>query len=689
MKLAFDTGGTFTDLALLDDAGVVHPHKVLSTPDDPSRAVLHGIDELLAMCGSTGRDVTAIFGATTVVTNAVLERKGAVTALITTDGFQDILRIRTEGRYDLYDLKLQFSEPLVPRQNCFGAKERVSVDGEILLPLDEANIAGLADELKERGIEAIAVCLLHSYRYGDHEARIRTLLQTHLPDISVSLSSVVCPEIREYDRASTTVVNAYTRPLMAGHVKQLEGELAQRGTGQLLWMTSSGGVVPGVVASTLPVRMIESGPAAGVVASGEYARRSGDANLLSFDMGGTTAKLCMLLDGEPRIAPELEVAHAARFRKGSGLPLKIQSVQMIEIGAGGGSIASVGALGLLAVGPRSAAAAPGPACYGLGGEEPTVTDTDLVLGYLAADSFLGGTFTLDRDAAANAIARLAEKLGLSTIRCAAGVHDLVNETMARAAAMHAMDAGVDPRCLSMIAFGGAGPVHAYGVARKLGVKRVICPLGAGVNSALGLLAAPVAVDVASSVPLSLNDCSAERLDAIRTSLVRDATPAIEAAGLSSDPVKYSFSADMRHVGQGYEINIRLPAPDVDEARFKAEVAEAFRKSYLALYGRSVAGPGIAVITWRLRASGPVGEVGSIHAPPRADGKGEALRGHRSVYFSEVGDYLRTPVYDHYVLRPGQVIAGPAIVEQRESTAVIGPSGSATLDARSNLVITLS
>ena len=483
------------------------------------------------------------------------------------------------------------------------------------------------------------------------------------------------------------MVNAYTRPLMAGHVRQLEGELARRETGQLLWMTSSGGVVPGVVASTLPVRMIESGPAAGVVAAGEYARRSGDTNLLSFDMGGTTAKLCMLLDGEPRIAPELEVAHAARFRKGSGLPLKIQSVQMIEIGAGGGSIASVGALGLLAVGPRSAAAAPGPACYGLGGEEPTVTDTDLLLGYLAADSFLGGTFTLDRDAAEKAIDRLAPRLGLSAIRCAAGVHDLVNERMARAAAMHAMDAGVDPRGLSMIAFGGAGPVHAYGVARKLGVTRVICPVGAGVNSALGLLAAPIAVDVASSVPMSLDECSAARLDAIRATLVRDAAPAIEAAGLSLDQVKHSFSADMRHVGQGYEINIRLPALDIDESWFKTEVAEQFRKTYLALYGRSVAGSGIEVITWRLRASGPVGEVGAIHAPPR--GNGNVLRGHRPVYFSEIGDYVRTPVYDHYAMHQGQTIAGPAIVEQRESTAVIGPGANGIIDARSNLVITLS
>lgn len=689
MKLAFDTGGTFTDLALLDDAGVVHPHKVLSTPDDPSRAVLQGIDELLAMHGTSGRDVAAIFGATTVVTNAVLERRGAATALITTDGFQDILRIRTEGRYDLYDLKLQFSEPLVSRRDCFGARERVTVDGDVVVPLDEAGIRVIADELRARGIGSVAVCLLHGYRYAGHEARIRALLQAQLPGVSISLSSVVCPEIREYDRASTTVVNAYTRPLMSAHVAHLEAELARRETGQLLWMTSSGGIVPGLTASTLPVRMIESGPAAGVVASGEYARRSGDANLLSFDMGGTTAKLCMLIDGKPRIAPELEVAHAARFRRGSGLPLKIQSVQMIEIGAGGGSIAHVGALGLLAVGPRSAGAAPGPACYGLGGAEPTVTDTDLALGYLDAASFLGGSFTLDREAAMAAIARLADEIGLSPTRCAYGVHDLVNEAMARAAAMHAMDGGVDPRSLSMIAFGGAGPVHAYGVARKLGISRVICPLGAGVNSALGLLAAPVAVDVASSAPVALADCNQALLDAVRAGLVADAAPAIAAAGLTVDAVSHSFSADMRHVGQGYEINIELPAPDVSLAGFRAALTEAFRKTYLALYGRAVAGTGIEIITWRLRASGPFGAVGAIRTQRREGGDGTALRGFRPVYFEEAGDYVATPVYDHYALEPGQRIQGPAIVEQRESTAVIGPSASATLDARANLIIDIA
>ena len=686
MKLAFDTGGTFTDLALLDDAGVVHTHKVLSTPDDPSRAVLQGIDELLDMRQSHGRDVAAIFGATTVVTNAVLERRGARTALVTTDGFQDILRIRTESRYDLYDLKLQFSEPLVARTDCFGAIERVTVDGDVLVPLDEAGVRAIAAAIKARGIASVAVCLLHGYRYTEHEERIGALLREQLPGVAVSLSSAVCPEIREYDRASTTAANAYTRPLMSGHVAQLEGELARRGTGQLLWMTSSGGVVPGVTASELPVRMIESGPAAGVVAAGDYARRSGNGDLLSFDMGGTTAKLCMLLDGRPRIAPELEVAHAARFRRGSGLPLKIQSVQMIEIGSGGGSIAHAGPLGMLAVGPRSAGAAPGPACYGLGGAEPTVTDVDLILGYLHEDSFLGGTFRLDRAAAQTALERLARELQLAPERCAQGVHDLVNDAMARAAIMHAMDGGVDPSRLSMIAFGGAGPVHAYGVARKIGVRRVVCPLGAGVNSALGLLAAPVAVDVASSAPVSLNQLDTGMLERIRARLVADAAPALAAARLSVDDVTYTFSADMRHIGQGYEITIGLPELSTPLDLFTSAVRVAFRSTYLQLYGREVEGTGIEVITWRLRASGAIGTGGSIRTE-RCDRN--ALRGRRPVYFEEARAYVSTPVYDHYALEPGQEIAGPAIVEQKESTAVIGPSGHATLDGQRNLVIALT
>ncbi|MBK5416208.1 hydantoinase/oxoprolinase family protein, partial [Pseudomonas sp. TH31] len=383
MKLAFDTGGTFTDFAMTTEDGSIHLHKVLSTPDDPARAVLQGINELLARVQRPENEGLQILGATTVVTNAVLERKGVDTALLATDGFQDLLRIRTEGRYDLYDLNIQYPEPLVPRQDCKGVRERIAADGSVILSLDEAQVRQLAGELQAAGIQSVAVCLLHAYKYPAHERRIGELLNDVAPGLSVSLSSAVCPEVREFDRASTTVANAYTRPLMQRHVEHLERELAKLGVqGQLMWMTSSGGVVPSVTAAQVPVRLIESGPAAGAVAAADYARAVGESSVLSFDMGGTTAKLCLLPNGEPLIANELEVARFERFRKGSGFPLKIQSIHMIEIGAGGGSIASRSSLGLLAVGPRSAGAAPGPACYGRGGREPTVTDADLLLGYL-------------------------------------------------------------------------------------------------------------------------------------------------------------------------------------------------------------------------------------------------------------------------------------------------------------------
>ena len=690
MKLAFDTGGTFTDLAMVDASGRIHLHKVLSTPHDPAEAVLRGIDEMLEKHAISGDTVTAILGATTVVTNAVLERRGARTAFVTTDGFQDMLRIRTEGRYDLYDLKIQFPEPLVPRNLCHGIAERVAADGTVLVPLDEDDLGRIAAALRSTGVESVAVCLLHAYRHGVHENRIKERLQVSLPGLHVSVSSAVCPEVREYDRASTTVVNAYTQPLMARHATLLEQELANRDIhAQLLWMTSSGGVVPGATAARLPVRMIESGPAAGVVASTAYSRRSSEANLLSFDMGGTTAKLCLVLDGAPSIGAELEVARHARFRRGSGFPLKIQSVQMIEIGAGGGSIASAGPLGLMAVGPRSAGAAPGPVCYGLGGQEPTVTDADLLLGYLDEGSFLGGSFRLDRPATAAAIERLATELGLTPLRAAWGVHDLVNESMSRAAAMHAIDCGIDPRILSLIAFGGAGPTHAYGVARKLGIRRIICPLGAGVNSAIGLLCAPVAVDVAASLPLLLRNCTPPQLAALHEALVAEAMGAIGPAGIERSEVALAFTADMRHVGQGYEITIAVPDIALPATAFQEALAAAFRRSYQALYGRVVAGAELEIITWRLRVSGPAGAVGAIQRPARDLAPSGGTPRTRPVYFEEADGFVDAAVLDHYALRPGQVIAGPAVIEQRESTSVIGPSATVSVDADQNLIMQLS
>lgn len=694
MKLAFDTGGTFTDFAFSDDDGSILLHKVLSTPDAPARAVLQGIDEILAkvrrgQAARAGEGALQILGATTVVTNAVLERKGVPTAFITTDGFQDMLRIRTEGRYDLYDLRIQYPEPLVPRDRCFGVVERISAGGEVMTPLDEASVEAVAAQLVKQGIRSVAVCLLHAYKYPQHEQRIAELLARLAPEVSVSLSSSVCPEVREYDRASTTVANAYTRPMMVQHVDHLERELGARGVaGQLLWMTSSGGVVPSSSAARTPVRLIESGPAAGAVAAAGYAGAVGEASVLSFDMGGTTAKLCLIPDGRPQIANELEVARHERFRKGSGFPLKIQSIHMIEIGAGGGSIASRTKLGTLQVGPRSAAAAPGPACYGRGGTEPTVTDADLLLGYLDEHSFLGGDFALDRGAAQRAMARLADELGISAERCAFGIHDMVNESMAEAAAMQATDSGVDPRALPLIAFGGAGPVHAYGVARKLGIRKVICPLGAGVTSAIGLLGAPVAADLATSAPMAVSRWDAPVVRGLLATLAAQGREVVAASGVAPAAISVAYTVDMRHVGQGHEISVSLPAGDPGDRAFLDELLQRFHDAYVKLYGRNVSGTDAEVITWRVRASGPKDEVSAGRLRGEARAVRNPRKGSRPVFFAEAGRFVDTPVYDHYALAPGVVVQGPAIVEQRESTVVVGPNASASLDAQFNLIMIL-
>ena len=696
MKLAFDTGGTFTDFAMTEDDGTILLHKVLSTPDAPARAVLQGVDELLAKVRvrdggkAKGNGQLQILGATTVVTNAVLERRGVHTAFITTDGFQDMLRIRTEGRYDLYDLRIQYPDPLVSRELCFGVQERIAADGTVIKALDEDGVRTIARVLLDKKVESVAVCLLHAYKYAQHERRVAEILTEVAPGISVSLSSTVCPEVREYDRASTTVVNAYTRPMMVGHVNHLERELSQRGVeGQLLWMTSSGGVVPSSSASRTPVRLIESGPAAGAVAAADYARQAGESSVLSFDMGGTTAKLCLIPNGQPMVANDLEVARHERFRKGSGFPLKIQSIHMIEIGAGGGSIAARNKLGLLGVGPRSAAAAPGPACYGRGGTEPTVTDADLLLGYLNENSFLGGDFALDKPAAEAAMARLAKELGISPERCAWGIHDMVNESMAEAASMQATDSGVDPRALPLIAFGGAGPVHAYGVARKLGIRKVICPLGAGVTSAIGLLGAPVAADLSASLPMRISAWNPSAVNVVKATLADQGREVVLASKVPVDHIGYSYTVDMRHVGQGYEISVPLPELDPADPTFIEELLARFHANYVALYGRAVSGTDAEVITWRVRASGPKAPVSLASLRGESGAARDARKGTRPVFFSELGKYVDTPVYDHYALVPGVPVEGPAIIEQRESTVVMGPNASAWLDAQHNLIMLLS
>lgn len=684
-KLAFDTGGTFTDFALLDDTGALHLHKVLSTPENPAKAVVQGVSELLKrFAEAVSIEDLQILGATTVVTNSVLERKGVQTAFVTTDGFQDMLRIRNEGRYDLYDLNIRYPDPLVARADSHGAVERIAADGTVMMELAPEHVRGIAGRLKERGVRSVAVCLLHAYKYPQHEQRIAALLREEDPDIFVSLSSEVCPEVREYDRASTTVVNAYTRPLMAGHVAHLQQAFAKMGiTRQVLWMTSSGGLVPSLRAAELPVRLIESGPAAGAVAAAEFGRNAGERSVLSFDMGGTTAKLCLIPDGEPTVGADLEVAHYQRFRRGSGFPLKIQSIRMIEIGAGGGSIAAKNPLGLLDVGPRSAGAVPGPAAYQRGGTEPTVTDADILLGYMGTESFVGGTFKVSKEAAREAMAGLAEALGVSVDRCAWGIHDLVNESMSKAAAMHATDLGVDPRSLPMVAFGGAGPVHAYGIARKLGIRRIICPTGAGVTSAIGLLIAPVAVDLSASHPMTVEAWDMTEMNRLLDDLAAQGGEVVAAAGIEPGRIENRFTVDMRHVGQGHEITVNLPDRSMGRDAFLAELLERFYRRYRELFGRTVNAP-VEAITWRLRAGGEKDRVTQPHEAQAAD----ARKASRPVYFPDLDGFIEAPVYDHYKLPIGVALKGPAIIEQRESTAVVGPDGVFHADAQGNLVINL-
>lgn len=448
-------------------------------------------------------------------------------------------------------------------------------------------------------------------------------------------------------------------------------------------MTSSGGLVPSRRAAELPVRLIESGPAAGAVAAAEFGRTAGEKSVLSFDMGGTTAKLCLIPNGEPNVGTDLEVAHYQRFRKGSGFPLKIQSIQMIEIGAGGGSIAARNPLGLLDVGPHSAGAMPGPAAYQRGGTQPTVTDADILLGYMGTESFVGGSFKVSKDAAREAMSKLADSLEVSVERCAWGIHDLVNESMSKAAAMHATDLGVDPRSLPMVAFGGAGPVHAYGIARKLGISRIICPTGAGVSSAIGLLIAPVAVDLSASHPMPLDSWNVEAMNRLLDDLASQGGEVVSAAGVPRETITNRYTVDMRHVGQGHEITVVLPDRSLPKEAFLDELRDAFFKLYRELFGRTVAAP-LEVITWRLRASGEKDQVTRPHETVVADAK----KGSRQVFFQEIGSYADTAVYDHYKLPVGQEVRGPAIVEQRESTAVVGPSGVFHVDAHGNLVINI-
>ena len=680
-RLGVDIGGTFTDLVVVDErSGAIRVGKVLTTSKDPAHGVEHGVQSLLDEARVDPAAVRAVVHGTTLATNALIERKGARTALLTTEGFRDALEIRHEGRHDLYDLLIDAPAPLIPRHLRREVPERLLPDGAVQRPLDEAAARRVIAELVDAGVEALAICLLHAYLNPMHERRLAELVGEAAPHLAVSCSSDVVPEIREYERTSTTAANVYVAPLMGRYLEDLERRLHGLGVpGQLYVMQSSGGIALPPLARRLPIRLVESGPAAGALAAAQAARERGESRLLSFDMGGTTAKACVIDGGAPLVAREFEVARADRFKKGSGLPVRVPVIEMIEIGAGGGSLARVDRMGLLKVGPDSAGADPGPACYNLGGRQPTVTDADLLLGYLDAEFFLGGRMRLDRAAAERAVSEhVARPLGIDATAAAWGIHRVVNENMAAAARIHGIERGRDLRSYPLFAFGGAGPVHCWQVARILKVPRVLLPFGAGAMSAWGLLAAPLAFDFVRTVRARLDLADWEALNRLFAEMEDEGRTLLERAGVARDAVRITRIAEMRYVGQGHEVEAPVPTGQLSAASLP-DITRAFEASYRALYHRLPQGVPIEALNWRVTVAGPPPSLAFGGAPGAGTVTPDPVKAARRAWFAEAEGWVDTPVYDRYALRPGATFSGPAIVEERESTAVVGPGARCRVD----------
>ncbi len=683
VRLAVDIGGTFTDVALdtLKGRATV---KVLTTPEAPERGVMEAVMVAVPKAGCRLRDIGLIIHGTTLATNALIERKGAVTALITTEGFRDSVEIGYEHRFEQYDIYLEKPEPLVPRYRRYTVPERVSARGEVLCALDERAVHALVPMLEQEGVGSVAVGLLHSYADPAHEQRIRQILLQHLPKLWVSLSSEVSPELREYERLSTACANAYVQPLMAGYLDRLDRALREAGfAGQLLLMTSGGGVIGLEVARRFPVRLVESGPAGGAILASRIALECGLERVLSFDMGGTTAKICLIDRGRPQTSRAFEVARAYRFLKGSGLPLRIPVIEMVEIGAGGGSIARVDALKRVAVGPDSAGAVPGPACYGQGGQAPTVTDADLVLGRIDPGAFAGGSFALDASGANVAIDRsVGEPLALTTPLAALAINEMVDENMASAARVHAVERGMSLDERTLVAFGGAAPLHAARVADKLGIKRIVVPTGAGVGSAVGMLTAPVSYEVARSLYQRVRELDPAKVNAHIEAMRAEAYAVVEkSAGVT--PLVESRTAYMRYIGQGHEIAVLLDAAPLELAD-QQRLQEAFEREYRVQFGRIIPDLEAEVLSWALSVSTRV-EPPTPAAPPSKH-TAPAPSGRRRVFDPGLGDFLEALVFCRADLKPGACVEGPALVVEDETTTVVAPNFEVTVNALGYLIL---
>ena len=684
IRLGVDIGGTFTDVAL-EVGDRRYTAKGLTTARAPEAGVLAIVRAIIGEAGIKPGDVQLIIHGTTLATNALIGRKGAKTALLTTEGFRDVLEIRHENRFEQYDVNIELPPPLVPRRLRLPVRERIDAQGNVLVPLDEASVTRALDLIAAQNIGAVAVGFLHSFTNPDHEQRVGEAIARRLPQVAVTLSSDVSPEMREYERFSTACANAYLQPLIGSYLGKLERELEQSGFRcPMLLMTSGGGITTTETAIRFPVRLVESGPAGGAIFAACIARQHGLDHVVSFDMGGTTAKICFIDQGRPQTARAFEVARVYRFTKGSGLPLRIPVIEMVEIGAGGGSIAAIDSLGRIAVGPQSAGSEPGPVCYGRGGSEPTVTDADLVLGRIDPATFSGGKMRLDAAAAQRAVAeRIGAKLDLADEHAALGISEMVDESMANAARVHAIESGKDLRPRTLVAFGGAAPLHAARVAEKLGISRVLIPANAGVGSAVGLLRAPVAYEVVRGRLMRLSGFEPENANRLLADMRAEAE-AIVRRGACAAPLAERRAAFMRYRGQGHEIAVELPVRAFNSTD-RAAIIALFEDAYRRLYSRPIPGVDIEILSWVVTISAPAQGELATEAPVRAS---EAkARARRRLFDPQAGEFQNVPIYWRGDLAPGAKIAGPAVIAEDDTSTVVSPLFEAQIDKFGYIALT--
>lgn len=682
-RVGVDIGGTFTDIAL-DLSGVIHSTKILTDYELPERAILTGVRQVVEAAGLTLADIDQLIHGTTLATNALIERRGARTAFITTEGFRDTLEMRTENRFEQYDINIALPPPLIEREHRYTLRERLDVHGKVLIAPQKDDIDALVERIAAGDYQSVAIGFIHSYVNGAHERLVRDALQARLPNVSISISSEVSPQMREFERFNTACANAYVKPLIKSYLDRLVVTLKESGADCPVFMIHSGGGIISVQsAAEFPVRLVESGPAGGAIFAADIARKYELENVLSFDMGGTTAKICLIENQVPKTAKTFEVARTYRFKKGSGMPISIPVVEMVEIGAGGGSIASIDSMRQIRVGPHSAASEPGPACYNRGGLEPTITDANLLLGRLDADNFAGGAMKLSVDNAASATSRvIGEPLSMDARTAAFGVCEVVDENMANAGRVHAVESGKDIADYTMITFGGGGPLHAARLCEKMGVSRFLVPAGAGVGSAIGFLRAPFGYEAVRSSFVRLSEFDSVRINALIDDMKTESIGFLR-QGMPEGEPEMECTAFMRYVGQGWEIPVSVPFKafsNTDTAEFKS----SFEAAYTTFFGRPIEGPDIEIVSWSVKASSPLPPV-ALSTQTKASHRASQVS-QRKVFDVAAGGFVEAGIYQREELQSGASIDGPAIIAERETSTFVSSSFVATVQPDGCLLV---